>query len=60
MVKQCDRCNKWFNSSDSRVCDPCWVDMGQMSLELEEEDADDRHPVDSIFDRDREVQGKDW
>lgn len=51
-MKQCARCNRWFpNAVGSTVCDPCWEDMGQMQLELEEEDPDERHPIDTIFDR---------
>jgi hypothetical protein len=57
-MKRCERCGKWFHESDSAVCNPCWEDMGQMPLDFEDEGA--AHPIDTIFDRDRELYGKDW
>jgi predicted nucleic acid-binding Zn-ribbon protein len=56
MVKQCARCQRWFNSGDSRTCDPCWEELGQMSLDL----ADDEYQpdVDSVFDRMEEREGR--
>lgn len=67
VMKQCQRCGKWFNSTDSQVCDPCWEDMGQMSFfqdddkeSYDDSDGLDRHPIDTIFDREREMYGKDW
>jgi hypothetical protein len=32
--------------------------MGQLPFEFEDEGA--AHPIDTIFDRDRELYGKDW
>jgi len=62
VVKRCDRCGKWFHETDSAVCNPCWEDMGQMQFWQDEEEYEDprieraewedRHPIDTIFDRD--------
>lgn len=35
---QCNRCGKWFKESDSRTCDPCWEEMGQMTFWHDDED----------------------
>ena len=44
---QCNRCGRWFKESDSRTCDPCWEDMGQMQFwHDEDEEAAPLGPVD--------------
>jgi predicted nucleic acid-binding Zn-ribbon protein len=81
-MKQCVRCKRWFKQGDSTTCDPCWVELGQMSFWQDEEEGQetealmewedprialaemddglDRHPIDTIFDRDRDIYGGAW
>jgi len=54
-VKTCHRCGKWFNGTDSDVCDPCWEDMGQMSFWQDEDEYEP--PIDTVFDREEEARG---
>lgn len=47
-MKRCDRCARWHASTDSDVCEACWVEMGQLNFDLD----DEYEPViDSVFDR---------
>jgi hypothetical protein len=48
VMKRCDRCARWHASTDSDVCEACWVEMGQLNFDLD----DEYEPViDSVFDR---------
>ena len=38
-MKQCNRCSRWFRGEDSDTCDPCWVELGQMSFWQDEDDT---------------------
>ena len=38
--RDCARCTRVHYSTDSAICEDCWREMGQMSFEIEEEDAE--------------------
>lgn len=50
-MRQCERCQKWHTGKDSAVCDPCWEDMGQMRMFVDEPLDLDEPPIASHFDR---------
>jgi ribosomal protein L37E len=37
---RCRRCGHRNDSTDSEVCEQCWVDMGQLSFEMEQDQYD--------------------
>lgn len=47
-MKRCDRCGRLHTSTDSDVCEACWVELGQMELVFDDEYEPD---VDGVFDR---------
>jgi hypothetical protein len=65
-MKQCPRCYRWHASSDTRVCEACWEEIGQMQfwadadddVTADQFDEDDYEPpIDTVFDREEEARG---
>ena len=51
----CERCDGPNTNTDSEVCNACWIAlMQQPELPLTDDDWEERHPIDTIFDRDLE------
>ena len=55
-MKFCTRCHHPHNCPDSPVCPDCWVELGQMTFEWEDDDQFER-PIDTVFDREEEARG---
>jgi len=56
-MKQCPHCGRLHHNPDTTVCDQCWIAlMRQDRLEGWEDDDDweERHPIDHLFDRTEE------
>ena len=55
-MRRCVRCDRWHRADTSPVCENCWVEMGQMAFEDDEDlhfwkdDEDEDPAIASIFD----------